>query len=195
MDDATIRPLGRPGDLGWVVMAHGEFYAAEFGWDTTFEALVARIVADHAARDDPARASAWIAEQEGRRVGCVFCCDRSGHDPSTPRSARGGRPASDQGADERTAQLRILLVHPDARGRGLGARLTAECIRFARSAGYERLRLWTNDPLVAARTVYLAAGFVLVEEEPHTSFGARLVGQTYELDLTRPAPERRAAPA
>ena len=191
MGDVTIRRLGRPGDLGWVVMAHGEVYAAEFGWDATFEALVARIVADHAARHDQAREAAWIAEHEGRRVGCVFCCDGSGHDPSTPRSARGGSPALDQGA-ERTAQLRILLVHPDARGRGLGARLTAECIRFARSAGYERLRLWTNDPLVAARTVYLAAGFVLVEEEPHTSFGAHLVGQIYELDL---APERRPARA
>jgi GNAT superfamily N-acetyltransferase len=171
MGDVTIRPLGRPGDLGWVVMAHGEVYAAEFGWDATFEALVARIVADHAARHDPAREAAWIAEQDGRRVGCVFCV----------------------AADERTAQLRILLVHPDARGRGLGARLTAECIRFARSAGYERLRLWTNDPLVAARTVYLAAGFVLVEEEPHTSFGAHLVGQTYELDLAHAAAEPRPA--
>ena len=175
MDDVLLRPLGRPGDLGWVVMAHGEVYAAEFGWDATFEALVARIVADHAGRHDPAREAAWIAERGGRRVGCVFCV----------------------AADDRTAQLRILLVHPDARGHGLGARPTAECIRFARSAGYERLRLWTNDPLVAARSVYLAAGFVLVEEEPHTSFGAELVGQTYELLLDRPAETvttRRAPP-
>jgi GNAT superfamily N-acetyltransferase len=165
VDDVLLRPLGHPGDLGWVVMAHGEVYAAEFGWDETFEALVARIVADYAGRHDPDREAAWIAEHGGRRVGCVFCV----------------------AADERTAQLRILLVHPDARGHGLGARLTAECIRFARSAGYERLRLWTNDPLVAARAVYLAAGFVLVGEEPHTSFGVDLVGQTYELDLHHPA--------
>jgi GNAT superfamily N-acetyltransferase len=168
MDDVTLRPLGRPGDLGWVVMAHGELYAAEFGWDATFEALVARIVADYAGRHDPAREAAWIAEDGGRRVGCVFCV----------------------AADERTAQLRILLVHPDARGHGLGARLTAECIRFAWSAGYERLRLWTNHPLVAARTVYLAAGFALVGEEPHTSFGVDLVGQTYELDLLGAGPAR-----
>ena len=165
MDDVTIRRLGRPGDLGWVVMAHGEVYAAEFGWDTTFDALVARIVADF-ADTDPTRAAAWIAELDGRRVGCVFCI-----------------PSPEIPADQATAQLRILLVHPDARGHGLGARLTATCIRFARAAGYRRLRLWTNHPLVAARQVYLEAGFVLVDEEPHTSFGVDLVGQTYELDL------------
>ena len=161
MDDVTLRPLGRPGDLGWVVLAHGEVYAAEFGWDATFEALVARIVADFAAASDPAREAAWIAEQGGRRVGCVLCV----------------------AVDGSTAQLRILLVHPDARGQGLGGRLTRECVRFARAAGYDRLRLWTNDPLVAARAVYLAAGFELVAEEPHTSFGVDLVGQIYELDL------------
>ena len=157
----SIRPLGRPGDLGWVVMAHGELYAEEFGWDLTFEALVARIVADYAAGPDPAREAAWIAELDGRRVGCVFCV----------------------AADDRTAQLRILLVHPDARGHRLGRRLTRECVEFARAAGYHRMRLWTNDVLVAARTIYLAEGFRLVEEEPHTSFGADLVGQVYELDL------------
>jgi GNAT superfamily N-acetyltransferase len=166
MVDVTIRRADRPGDLGWVVMAHGEVYAAEFGWDTSFEALVARIVADFAADPDPARAAAWIAELDGRRAGCVFCV------PSTECSG-----------DERTAQLRILLVHPDARGRGLGARLTAECLRFARDAGYRRVRLWTNHPLVAARRIYLAAGFVQVGEERHTSFGADLIGQTFELDL------------
>ena len=171
MDDVTLRALGRPGDLGWVVMAHGEVYAAEFGWDPTFEALVARIVADFAAGPDPTRETAWIAERGGRRVGCVFCV----------------------GVDDRTAQLRILLVHPDARGHGLGTRLTAECVEFARSAGYDRLRLWTNHPLVAARAVYLAAGFTLVAEESHTSFGVDLVGQTYELDLRNPPPHPRAA--
>ncbi|WP_448612928.1 GNAT family N-acetyltransferase [Modestobacter sp. URMC 112] len=161
-----IRPLGQPGDLGWIVMAHGEVYAAEFGWDTTFEALVARIVADHAADSDPAREAAWIAELDGRRVGSVFCV----------------------AADDTTAQLRILLVHPDARGHRLGSRLTRECVAFARAAGYARVRLWTNDVLVAARGIYLAEGFRLVEEEPHTSFGAELVGQVYELDLRSPSP-------
>jgi GNAT superfamily N-acetyltransferase len=175
MDDLTIRPLGRPGDLGWVVQAHGEVYAAEFGWDTTFEALVARIVADFAADSDPSRAAAWVAELAGRRVGCVFCV-----------------PSEDDPTD--TAQLRILLVHPDARGHGLGARLTAECVGFARAAGYRRVRLWTNHPLVAARHIYLAAGFVLVEEEPHTSFGVDLIGQNYELALV-PEPSERTGGA
>jgi GNAT superfamily N-acetyltransferase len=159
--EVVIRPLGQPGDLGWVVLAHGEVYAAEFGWDSSFEALVARIVADHAADHDPQREAAWIAELDGRRVGCVLCV----------------------AADETTAQLRILLVLPDARGHRLGSRLTALCVDFARAAGYERIRLWTNDVLVAARGIYLAAGFRLVEEERHTSFGADLVGQVYELDL------------
>jgi GNAT superfamily N-acetyltransferase len=175
MGDVTIRQLGRPGDLGWVVMAHGEVYAAEFGWDATFEALVARIVADFAADPDPAREAAWIAELAGRRVGCVFCVPS--HEDPSPEDTADDRAVPD------SAQLRILLVHPDARGHGLGARLTEECIRFARSAGYRRLRLWTNHPLAAARHIYLAAGFVLVDEEPHTSFGADLVGQTYELAL------------
>ena len=168
MDDVTFRRLGRPGDLGWVVMAHGELYAAEFGWDASFEALVARIVADYAGRHDPAREAAWIAERGRQRLGCVFCV----------------------AADERTAQLRILLVHPDARGGGVGARLTAECVGFARSAGYARMRLWTNHPLSAAREIYLSAGFRLVAEEPHTRFGADLIGQIYELDLTPVALDR-----
>jgi GNAT superfamily N-acetyltransferase len=160
---ATIRPLGRPGDLGWVVMAHGEVYAEEFGWDASFEALVARIVADYAAGHDPTREAAWIAELEGRRVGCIFCVA----DP----------------ASEGTALLRILLVHPDGRGRDLGRRLVATCLEFARDTGYKRMRLWTNHPLAAARRLYLEQGFRLVAEEPHHSFGADLVGQTYELAL------------
>ena len=159
---ATIRPLDRPGDLGWVVQAHGELYAAEFGWDTTFEALVARIVADWAGGHDPTREAAWIAELDGRRAGCVFCvADRASGD----------------------ALLRILLVHPDARGHGIGGRLVDTCVDFARAAGYPRLSLWTNDPLVAARRLYLARGFTLVDEEPHHSFGVDLVGQTYRLEL------------
>ena len=168
--ELLVRRLGRPGDLGWVVMAHGEVYAAEFGWDTSFEALVARIVADYAADHDPDREAAWIAELGGRRVGCVFCVAEDHAD----------RAGSAGVADRQTAKLRILLVDPSARGRGLGARLVEEC---ARGAGYRRLRLWTNDPLVAARRIYLDAGFVLTAEEPHRSFGADLVGQTYELDL------------
>jgi GNAT superfamily N-acetyltransferase len=160
--ETEIRPLGRPGDLGWVVQAHGEIYAAEFGWNGEFEALVARIVADYAAAHDPAREAAWIAEQAGRRVGCVFCV----------------------AADPDTAQLRILLVHPDARGQRLGARLTRQCIDFARAAGYRRMRLWTNHPLTAARRIYLDTGFTMVESDEHHSFGVDLIGQVYELDLT-----------
>jgi GNAT superfamily N-acetyltransferase len=159
--DVVIRPLGEPGDLGWVIKAHGEVYATEFGWDATFEALVAEIVADygsHAARE---REGAWIAELDSRRVGCIFCV----------------------AADDTTAQLRLLLVHPYARGNGLGGRLVDTCIDFARAAGYERMRLWTNDPLVAAGRIYVERGFVLTEEERHHSFGVDLVGQTYELDL------------
>jgi GNAT superfamily N-acetyltransferase len=159
--EATIRPLGRPGDLGWVVMAHGELYAAEFGFSTEFEALVASIVANYAAAPDPRREAAWIAELDGRRVGCVFLVAK----------------------DAQTAQLRILLVDPAARGRQLGRRLVAGCIEFARRAGYERMMLWTNEPLAAARHIYLAAGFSLVGEEPHHSFGVDLTGQYYELDL------------
>jgi GNAT superfamily N-acetyltransferase len=158
-----IRDLDQPGDLGWVVAAHGEIYAREFGWDTTFEALVARIVADYAHSHDPAREAAWIAELDGQRVGCVFCV----------------------AADDRTAQLRILLVDPTARGHGLGGRLVDTCVSFARDHGYQRMVLWTNDPLVSARTIYLSRGFRLADEEPHHSFGVDLVGQNYELDLRR----------
>jgi GNAT superfamily N-acetyltransferase len=156
-----VRALDTAGDLGWVVMAHGEIYAAEYGWDTSFEALVAKIVADYANQHDSKREAAWIAEVDGRRVGCVFCV----------------------AADETTAQLRILLVDPSARGHHLGTRLVDECIGFARAAGYQRMRLWTNHPLAAARQIYLSRGFRLVSEEAHHSYGAELIGQVYELDL------------
>jgi GNAT superfamily N-acetyltransferase len=159
--DVTIRRLGIPGDLGWVIMAHGEMYAKEFGWDASFEALVARIVADYAGDHDDAREAAWIAERDGRRAGCVFCV----------------------AAGEQTAQLRVLLVDPAARGGGTGARLVDECLRFARQAGYQRMRLWTNDTLTAAIRIYLSRGFQLVKQEPHHSFGLELIGQEYELDL------------
>ncbi|MCU1661892.1 MAG: GCN5-related N-acetyltransferase [Pseudonocardia sp.] len=160
-----IRQLGEPGDLGWVVEAHGELYAREFGWDTSFEALVARIVADFAAGHDDARERAWIAELDGRRVGCVFC-------------VAGDRPGM--------AKLRVLLVHPDARSHGLGTRLVDTCVAFAREVGYERIQLWTNDSLTTARRVYLAAGFRLVAQTPNHSFGVDVVEQDYELGL-RPA--------
>lgn len=162
-DRITIRGLGQPGDLGWVIQAHGEVYDVEFGWDTDFEALVARIVADYAASHDPQREAAWIAESNRHRVGCVFCVA----DPDDPA----------------TAVLRILLVHPEGRGHGLGGRLVDTCVHFARTAGYTRMRLWTNDPLKAARKIYLSRGFTLTSEQPHHSFGVDLIGQTYELNL------------
>ena len=151
----------RPGDLGWIVQRHGEVYAREYGWTQSFEALVARIVADYLDHQQPERESAWIAEVDGQRAGCVFCVRK----------------------DDETAQLRILLVEAWARGHGLGARLVDECIHFARDRGYRKLVLWTNDILVAARRIYLAAGFELVEEERHHSFGKDLVGQFWELRL------------
>lgn len=157
-----IRPLGKPGDLGWVVLAHGELYASQFGWDADFEALVARIVADYAVDHDPDRESAWIAELDGARAGCVFCV---------------------AGEETATAKLRILLVDPAARGLGLGTRLVDECLGFAKAAGYARITLWTNDVLVSARRIYEAAGFELVMVEKHHSFGHDLVGQNWSLEL------------
>jgi GNAT superfamily N-acetyltransferase len=157
----TIRPLNAPGDLGWVVMRHGEVYSQQFGWDGDFEALVAQICASYAQDHDPARESAWIAEIDGQRAGCVFCVAQ----------------------DETTAKLRILLVEPGARGHGLGGRLVDTCLDFARRAGYRRVTLWTNDVLASARRIYEAAGFTLVEEERHHSFGHDLVGQNWVCEL------------
>jgi GNAT superfamily N-acetyltransferase len=143
-------------------MAHGELYASEFGWDTSCETLFARIVADFAAEPDRDRNRAWIAELAGERVGCVFCV--AGDEPGT-------------------AKLRLLLVQGHARGHRLGSRLVETAVEFATDAGYERMTLWTNHPLLAAREVYLRHGFRLTREEPHHSFGVDLVGQTYELAL------------
>jgi len=158
----VVRRADRPGDLGWVVMAHGEVYDQQFGWDTSFEALVARIVTDFATDHDSAQEAGWIAEVDGERAGCVFCV--AGDEPGV-------------------AKLRILLVTPAARGLGGGTRLVGECLRFARETGYRRITLWTNDVLVSARKIYQAFGFTLVDEEPHHSFGHDLVGQNWTLDL------------
>jgi GNAT superfamily N-acetyltransferase len=158
---ATIRRVGKPGDLGWVVMAHGEDYVGGYGWDGVFEALAARIIADFAVEPDPAREAAWIGEINGERAGSIACV----------------------AADEVTAQLRLLLVRPQARGHGLGAALVDECVRFATGAGYERMTLWTVSALASARRIYQAAGFELVDEAPHRGFGADLVGQNWARKL------------
>ncbi|WP_198680415.1 GNAT family N-acetyltransferase [Lentzea terrae] len=155
-----IRPLDRPGDLGWVVQAHGELYASEFNWDTSFEALVAKIVGDYAA-DHDSREAAWIAELDGERVGCIFCVRE----------------------DDKTAKLRVLLVHPDARGHGAGTKLVDTCIQFAKNAGYQRMVLWTVDGLTSARKIYEAHGFELKEKTPQHSFGHDVIGQLWARDL------------
>jgi GNAT superfamily N-acetyltransferase len=157
-----------PGDIGWVVSRHGAVYAAEYGWDLRFEALVARIAADFIDRFDPRAEACWIAEREGIRLGCVFLV-----------RARDEATAALPGV----AQLRMLLVEPHARGTGLGKRLVDECHRFARAAGYRRVRLWTNNVLDAARGIYAGAGYRLVATEAHHSFGRALVGEVWELAL------------
>jgi GNAT superfamily N-acetyltransferase len=155
-----LRPP-HPGDLGWVVHRHGAMYAAEYGFDETFEHLVAGIVAGYAASHDPAREAAWIAEVDGQPAGCVFCVRQ----------------------DDVTAKLRLLLVEPSARGLGVGARLVDECLRFTRAAGYQRITLWTQDCLTGARRIYQRAGFSLDSEGRHHSFGHDLVEQIWSRDL------------
>ncbi len=151
----------RPGDLGWVVQRNGAMYAEEFGWDASFEALVARIVADYSDRRDPESEAAWIAEVDGTPAGCVFCVRENAT----------------------TARLRLLLVEPWARGLGIGSRLVEEVLRFARGAGYSAVTLWTNDVLADARRIYERAGFTLDNESPHHSFSQDLVGQDWSRRL------------
>jgi DNA-binding MarR family transcriptional regulator/N-acetylglutamate synthase-like GNAT family acetyltransferase len=151
----------RPGDIGLVAHRHGMLYAQEYGWDERFEALVAGILAKFIDNFQPQRERCWIAEREGEFMGCVFVVEK----------------------DKHTAQLRLLLVEPAARGHGLGKQLVAECIRFARQKGYRKIVLWTNSVLDAARRIYEGFGFRLVEQGKHFSFGKRLVEQTWELGL------------
>ncbi|GLQ93817.1 bifunctional helix-turn-helix transcriptional regulator/GNAT family N-acetyltransferase [Dyella acidisoli] len=154
----TIR-THRIGDIGWAIERHGQLYADEFGWNAEFEALVAGLFAQFATHHDPATERMWIAAVDGERVGCVFVA-RNADDPTA-------------------AQLRCLLVDPKARGLGIGKRLVDECIGFAKNAGYTRVLLWTNDILASARRIYEAAGFSLVSEEAHHSFGHDLMGQVW----------------
>jgi DNA-binding MarR family transcriptional regulator/GNAT superfamily N-acetyltransferase len=151
----------RPGDMGWVIGAHGALYAQEYGWGIAFEGLVAEIVAVFIRDFDARRECCWIAEIDRNPVGSVFVVKHSA----------------------RTAKLRLLIVEPGARGLGIGARLVAEALRFARSAGYAEMTLWTQSILVAARRIYQDAGFRLVKAEPHASFGTELIGETWEATL------------
>jgi GNAT superfamily N-acetyltransferase len=151
----------RPGDLGWVVQSHGALYAAEYGFDASFEGLVAEIAAKFLASFDASRERCWIAEVEGAQVASVLLVRHS----------------------DAVAKLRLLLVDPAGRGQGLGRRLVGECIAFARQCGYRKITLWTQSILVAARKIYQDEGFVRVASEPHRSFGQSLIGETWEREL------------
>jgi GNAT superfamily N-acetyltransferase len=151
----------QPGDMGWVVQMHGEIYAKEYGWNLEFEALVAEIVAKYLRKHQPDWERCWIAELDGQRVGSVFVVRKS----------------------KTIAQLRMLILLPQARGLGLGGRLTDECIAFARSKGYKKMQLWTNSCLHAARGIYAQRGFAMVRSEAYEGFGQALVGETWELKL------------
>ena len=158
----SIRPY-RVGDVGWAIERHGQLYSDEFGWNEEFEALVATLFARFATKHDPAAERFWVAEVDGERVGCVFVV----------RSEK----------DKTAAQLRCLLVEPRGRGLGVGRQLVNQCIQFSKSAGYRQIILWTNNVLVSARRIYEAAGFSLIEESPHHSFGHDLVGQYWSRAL------------
>lgn len=164
LDDARagylLRPH-RPGDMGWIISRHGALYAREYGWDIEFEALVAEVAAKFLRSFDRRRECCWIAEKDGGNVGSVMLVEDT----------------------QTTAKLRLLLVEPDARGLGIGARLVRECLRFAREARYEKVTLWTNSVLVAARRLYEGAGFRMIDAQPHHSFGHDLVGEIWELAL------------
>jgi GNAT superfamily N-acetyltransferase len=151
------------GDMGWIVYREGIGYAEQYGWDETFEALVARIVDQFVTNFDPARERCWIAEIDGQNVGHIFLVKHPD--------------------ESETAKLRLLFVEPSARGVGLGDALVKECVRFARTAGYKKVVLWTQSILAGAHRIYERAGFRLVKEEPHHSFGKDLTGQTWELEL------------
>ncbi|WP_433273232.1 bifunctional helix-turn-helix transcriptional regulator/GNAT family N-acetyltransferase [Actinosynnema sp. CS-041913] len=155
-----LRPL-RPGDLGWVVHRHGVRYAEEYGYDETFEALVARVVAEYGEHHDPEREAAWIAEVDGEPVGSIFCVN----------------------ADEHTAQLRLLLVEPSARGLGIGKRLVEECVRFAGRVGYRRMTLETVSEVEVARGIYKRVGFEPVAATPTRKWGKDVVEETWSRDL------------
>lgn len=150
-----------PGDLGWVIHRHGVLYAEEYRWNEQFEALVAQVVAEFITHFKPEQERCWIAEMNGEIVGSVFVVQ----------------------ASDTVAKLRLLLIEPKARGLGLGTRLVEECIRFARRRGYQKLVLWTNSVLAAARHIYEKTGFKLVAQEAHHSFGQDLIGETWELAL------------
>ena len=151
----------RPGDYGWIIERNAALYAAEYGWDGSYETLVARIVAGFLESNDPQTERAWIAESGAERLGAVFCV-----------------------REDDTARLRLLLVEPSARGRGVGSALVDHCLDFATAAGYREMVLWTNDVLTSARNIYQRSGFELVESAPHHSFGRDLVGQTWRRRLT-----------
>jgi GNAT superfamily N-acetyltransferase len=157
---ATLREP-RPGEMGWVVQSHGAQYASEYGFDSSFEALVAEIAAKFLNSFDASRERCWIAELDGAPVGSVFLVRQ----------------------DDEVAKLRLLLVEPAGRGHGIGRRLVGECVSFARACGYRKITLWTQSILTAARKIYQDAGFVLVATEPHRSFGQSLIGETWELKL------------